>query len=264
MAGITNKLAHPPVYNVFTMSKIRLARRALLQQSAAGFGLLGLRRCWLRKSAPKSAGSEDAALSRRESNASSSCSCTADRRASTPSIPSRAWMRDNGKPVPFKRGLTFGEDAVRGLMKPPWEFQAIRTERHPGQRTVSECRAPAPTICAWSGPWWATAWTMAPPAATAHRRLLVQAARAWARGFSTAWAPRIRTCPASSPSSRRWATADRTTGAPASCPANTRAPRSATPDMKVEEIEKEPVPYLVPQRPHRRNTSATNWTCCRR
>ena len=31
--------------------------------------------------------------------------------------------RDNGKPVPFKRGLTFGEDSVRGLMKSPWAFK---------------------------------------------------------------------------------------------------------------------------------------------
>jgi hypothetical protein len=30
---------------------------------------------------------------------------------------------DNGKPVPFKRGLTFGEDGVRGLMKSPWSFR---------------------------------------------------------------------------------------------------------------------------------------------
>src|ERR1700730_66676 len=26
-------------------------------------------------------------------------------------------VQDDGKPVPFKRGLTFGEDAVRGLLK---------------------------------------------------------------------------------------------------------------------------------------------------
>jgi hypothetical protein len=30
---------------------------------------------------------------------------------------------DHGKPVPFRRGLTFGEDGVRGLMKSPWEFK---------------------------------------------------------------------------------------------------------------------------------------------
>ena len=31
--------------------------------------------------------------------------------------------QDHGKPVPFKRGLTFGSDAVRGLMKSPWKFK---------------------------------------------------------------------------------------------------------------------------------------------
>ena len=31
--------------------------------------------------------------------------------------------KDNGKPVPFKRGLTFGENDVRGLMKSPWAFK---------------------------------------------------------------------------------------------------------------------------------------------
>ncbi|MFN7937537.1 MAG: DUF1501 domain-containing protein [Bryobacteraceae bacterium] len=37
--------------------------------------------------------------------------------------PKERLERDNGKPVPFKRGLTFGEDAVRGLMKAQWPFQ---------------------------------------------------------------------------------------------------------------------------------------------
>jgi hypothetical protein len=30
---------------------------------------------------------------------------------------------DHGKPVPFRRGLTFGKNGVRGLMKSPWEFK---------------------------------------------------------------------------------------------------------------------------------------------
>jgi hypothetical protein len=30
---------------------------------------------------------------------------------------------DNGKPIPFKRGLTFGETSVGGLLKPLWPFQ---------------------------------------------------------------------------------------------------------------------------------------------
>ena len=62
----------------------------------------------------------------------------------------------------------------------------------------------------------------------AHRRVPLHPARRWARGCSTAWAPRTRTCPASSPSARRptWA-APRTTATP-SCPPPTRARASAT------------------------------------
>lgn len=37
--------------------------------------------------------------------------------------PKERLEKDNGKPVPFKRGLTFGENGVRGLMKPLWDFK---------------------------------------------------------------------------------------------------------------------------------------------
>jgi len=37
--------------------------------------------------------------------------------------PKERLVRDHGKPVPFKRGLTFGEGAVSGLMKPLWDFK---------------------------------------------------------------------------------------------------------------------------------------------
>ena len=50
--------------------------------------------------------------------------------------------------------------------------------------------------------------------------------RRWARGRSTAWAPRTRTCPASSPSARRCRTAARPTTAAPSCRPSTRARRS--------------------------------------
>src|SRR5438132_1142050 len=98
-------------------------RRALLRQSAAGFGLLGLRT--LMAAEPPAAN----ALAPK-----------------TPHFPARVKRviflfmhggpssidtfdpkprleQDNGKPVPFKRGLTFGEDNVRGLMKPLWSFR---------------------------------------------------------------------------------------------------------------------------------------------
>src|SRR5713226_2702891 len=32
-------------------------------------------------------------------------------------------IRDNGKPLPFKRPLTFAEGQVEGLLKSPWEFK---------------------------------------------------------------------------------------------------------------------------------------------
>src|SRR5713226_4021928 len=31
--------------------------------------------------------------------------------------------QDNGKPIPFKRSLTFAEGKLGGLMKSPWEFK---------------------------------------------------------------------------------------------------------------------------------------------
>ena len=51
--------------------------------------------------------------------------------------------------------------------------------------------------------------------------------RRWGPGPSTAWAPRTRTCPASSPSARRCRTAARPTTAAPSCRPSTRARRSA-------------------------------------
>jgi len=105
------------------MSKIRLPRRALLQQSAAGFGLLGLRSL-LGAEVPA-----NGPLAPKQTHfpprakrviflfmhGGPSSVDTFD--------PKPRLDADNGKPVPFKRSLTFGEDAVRGLMKSPWKFQ---------------------------------------------------------------------------------------------------------------------------------------------
>jgi len=96
----------------------RLSRRALLRQTGCGFGLLGLQS--LLSASP---------LLPREPHF-------------TPRVkrviflfmhggpshldtfdPKPRLYADNGKPVPFKRGLTFGEGSVNGLMKPLWEFQ---------------------------------------------------------------------------------------------------------------------------------------------
>jgi hypothetical protein len=100
-----------------------LPRRALLRQSAAGFGLLGLRTLMADESkpvnplAPKTP--HFAPKAKRIiflfMHGGPSSIDTFD--------PKPRLDKDNGKPVPFKRGLTFGEDGVRGLMKSPWAFK---------------------------------------------------------------------------------------------------------------------------------------------
>src|SRR6202140_2717984 len=100
-----------------------LPRRTLLQQSAAGFGLLGLRALMASESpaanllAPKIP--HFAPKTQRViflfMHGGPSSLDTFD--------PKPRLVQDDGKPVPFKRGLTFGEDSVRGLLKAQWPFK---------------------------------------------------------------------------------------------------------------------------------------------
>ncbi len=91
-------------------------RRALLRLSAAGFGSLGLQSLWA------ASGSREPHFAPRVKriiflfmHGGPSSIDTFD--------PKPRLVKDHGKPVPFKRGLTFGEGAVRGLMKPLWEYK---------------------------------------------------------------------------------------------------------------------------------------------
>jgi hypothetical protein len=102
---------------------IVIPRRTLLQQSAAGFGLLGLRALMaselpaanpLAPKTPHFAPKVKRIIFLFMHGGPSSID-TFD--------PKPRLDQDNGKPVPFKRGLTFGEDGVRGLMKPQWAFK---------------------------------------------------------------------------------------------------------------------------------------------
>jgi hypothetical protein len=95
-------------------------RRSLLGGAAAGFGLLGLRGLLadsLNPLAPKT--THFAPRAKRViflfMHGGPSSIDTFD--------PKPRLDRDHGKPVPFQRGLTFGEDSVRGLMKSPWPYQ---------------------------------------------------------------------------------------------------------------------------------------------
>ncbi len=94
-----------------------LPRRAFLRQSAAGFGLLGLESLLASTLGPK----QPHFTPRVKRviflfmHGGPSSIDTFD--------PKPRLYADHGKPVPFQRGLTFGEGDVRGLMKPLWEFK---------------------------------------------------------------------------------------------------------------------------------------------
>jgi hypothetical protein len=100
-----------------------LPRRTILQQSAAGFGLLGLRALLAAEStAPNLLAPKPPHFAPKAKrviflfmHGGPSSIDTFD--------PKPRLEKDDGKPVPFKRGLTFGEDAVRGLLKAQWPFK---------------------------------------------------------------------------------------------------------------------------------------------
>jgi hypothetical protein len=94
-----------------------MPRRAMLRRAAAGFGLLGLRGLLANSMAPKAPHFEPR-VKRVIFLFMHGGPSSIDTFAPKPRL-----ERDHGKPVPFKRELTFGEGAVRGLMKPLWEFK---------------------------------------------------------------------------------------------------------------------------------------------
>jgi hypothetical protein len=100
----------------------RLSRRDFLHQSAAGFGLLGLR-VLLAADAPASPLAPK--IPHHTPKAKRIIFLLMKGGPSTIDTfdPKPRLERDHGKPVPFKRGLTFGESEVRGLLKPLWPFK---------------------------------------------------------------------------------------------------------------------------------------------
>src|SRR5205809_1119224 len=101
----------------------QLPRRALLRQSAAGFGLLGLRMMMASEPAPTSALAPKAPHFAPKAKRIIFLLMHGGPSSIDTFDPKPRLERDNGKPVPFKRGLTFGEDSVRGLMKPLWSYK---------------------------------------------------------------------------------------------------------------------------------------------
>jgi len=98
-------------------------RRALLRSAACGFPLLGLRTPLAGQAQPASPLAprlpHHAPRAKRSillfMHGGPSHLDTFD--------PKPRLAADDGKPVPFEQGLTFGEDAVRGLFGSPWKFK---------------------------------------------------------------------------------------------------------------------------------------------
>ena len=150
---------------------------------------------------------------------------------------------DHGKPLPFKRPADVRRRQRGHLLKSPWEFKQARPERHSRQRAVSARREAAPTICASSARWWAMASITAARCCSCTRARTRSRVRAWARGSIYGLGTENQNLPGFitiKPASR---TAARRTGVPAFCPGRTRARRSGTAGMKVEDMT-EPIEYL--------------------
>src|SRR2546422_2216684 len=99
------------------------SRRALLRQSAAGFGLLGLRVLAASDQAPVSLLAPKTPHLAPKAKRIIFLLMKGGPSTIDSFDPKPRLERDHGKPVPFKRGLTFGESEVRGLLKPLWPFK---------------------------------------------------------------------------------------------------------------------------------------------
>ena len=100
-----------------------LPRRALLRHSGAGFGLLGLRGLLAAESAPASLLAPKTPHFAPKAKRVIFLMMHGGPSSIDTFDPKPRLEQDHGKPIPFKRGLTFGETSVGGLMKPLWPFK---------------------------------------------------------------------------------------------------------------------------------------------
>src|SRR5215813_10465463 len=101
-----------------------LSRRAMLRQSACGLGLVGLAPLLLADDVETGA----PLLSKTPHFPPKAKRIIVLFMHGGPSSvdtfdPKPRLTQDDGKPIPFKRGLTFGENAVMGLWGSPWKFR---------------------------------------------------------------------------------------------------------------------------------------------
>ena len=121
--------------------------------------------------------------------------------------------------VPRRRSRASSSPRPATCSPRPWEFKPDGKSGIAGQRPVPARRASAPTTCASSARSTRTTRPTAGPCCKLHTGSDNFVRPRSGRGSPTAWGPRTRTCRASSPSARRWATAGCRTGSSAFLPA---------------------------------------------
>jgi hypothetical protein len=101
----------------------KLSRRAVLRTSASGLGILGLRALFTENALADD--SRPSKLPHFEPKAKRIIVLFMHGGPSSIDTfdPKPRLVLDDGKPLPFKRLLTFGENGVQGLMKSPWTFR---------------------------------------------------------------------------------------------------------------------------------------------
>ncbi len=110
------------------ISRQGMSRRAVLRQAACGFGTLGLSSLLAQEQALAATGPGNPLAAKVPHFAPRAKRVIFVFMHGGPSHvdtfdPKPLLTRDNGKPIPFKRSLTFAEDKLGGLMKSPWEFK---------------------------------------------------------------------------------------------------------------------------------------------
>ena len=141
----------------------------------------------------------------------------------------------NGSPCrsPSRNSSFLGRATCRLAL----EVSAPRPERHRGERAVSAHGSCIDDICVIRSMNGGNQVSHGPALLTLHTGTAFSTGPAWERGFSTASAPRIRTCPASSRLSRRSTTAAPRITAPPSCPLVFRELASGTAPRRFREAK---------------------------
>ncbi len=127
------------------LEKPTFSRRVLLRRSGSGLGLLGLysllaqeAEASLAAKAPHFAPKAKRVIVLFMHGGPSSID-TFD--------PKPRLIQDDGKPIPFKRGLTFGENAVMGLWGSPWKFKQYGDSGIPVSELFPHVAACADDLC---------------------------------------------------------------------------------------------------------------------